>query len=190
MTRFLQFFRLSWFSLGLAVLLAGIIHVIAVFSMPHLVTRKAWDLLTAIGPTNSIHVLPAASPVHQSLPFMAPNVRYAVCRYDLAAGPVRLKTKVFDELSLIAFYTTSGANFYTISGTDIKRDTIEVFISTQAEPVVETDPDATDDSDNAVVVTVPSERGVVVIRTPLAGKSQAAHAEKALAEASCSTMVL
>lgn len=190
MKRFFRFFRLSWFSVTLALLLAGIIHVIAVFSLPHLVTRKAWDLLTAIGPTNSIHVLPAASPVHQSLPFMAPNVRYAICRYDLGAGPVRLKTKVYDELSMIAFYTTNGANFYTISGADIKRDTIEVFISTQAEPIVETDPGAQDDSDNAVVVTVPHERGVVVIRTPLAGYSQASHAEKALSEATCGTMVL
>ena len=180
----------TWFHYVLMVLIAGIIHIVAVFFVPQFVSRKAWDRLSALGPANQLMVLPTASPVHQSLPYMAPNIRYAICRYDLADGPVRLKTGIMDDLSMIAFYTPSGANFYTITGADIKRDNIEVFISDQSAPVIAEDPDAVDDQDNSVVVTVPQVKGIVVIRTPLAGHSRASEAEKLLSQASCQTMVL
>lgn len=188
--RFLRVFRVSWFMVTIAILLAGIVHIATVFSMPHIVSRKAWDRLNAIGPVNKLTVLPAASPVHQSLPFMAPNIRYAICRYDLSDGPVRLKTAIFDDLSMIAFYTPSGANFYTISGADIKRNSIEVFISDKSAPVLAEEPENVDDVDNSVVVTVPHVRGVVVIRAPLASPSRGVRAEQMLSEAFCQTMVL
>jgi uncharacterized membrane protein len=135
---------------------------------------------------NEMLVLPAAAPEHQGMPMMAPDVRYAVCRYDISAGPVRLSTQILDAYWIIAFYTTDGKNFYTISGGELKRDKIEFVISTQSEAIFEVGASILDDIDDLVVVAAPAHEGIVVIRAPLPGPSYAARTDNALKRSTCS----
>ena len=73
--------------------------------------------------------LPAPSPGRQAMPMMAPDVRYAFCRFDLANGPIRLRAAIADELWLIALYTPEGENFYTVAGADMKRAQLDLIIA-------------------------------------------------------------
>lgn len=178
--------RLPWLVLPAALLLGGVIHVAAVLSMPHLAPRSAWHRIAALGEANEMHVLPAASPAHQSFPLMAPDIRYAVCRYDIREGPVRLSTQILNDVWMIAFYTPDGENFYTISGGELKRDKIEFIISTKSEAIFEIGAGILDDIDDLVVVPSPVREGIVVIRAPLAGPHHAERTELALKRGSCS----
>lgn len=178
--------RLLWLALPAALVLGGIIHVAAVLAMPYLAPRGAWDRLSALTEANEMQVLPAATPEHQTLPLMAPGVRYAVCRFDISEGAVRLRTPVPEDFWIIALYTPDGRNFYTISGGELKREEIEIVISTESEAVFEIGASILDNLDDLLVVAAPQTRGIAMIRAPLPGPSHAARTEQALEESSCS----
>ena len=100
--------RLPGLYIVLGLVLAGLIHIVAVLTLPMLAPKNAHARLAALGPANTMIELPPAAPGRQVMPMMAPDVRYAFCRFDLASGPVRLNAKVADELWLIALYTPGG----------------------------------------------------------------------------------
>lgn len=175
-----------WIAIPAALLLAGVIHVAAVLGMPHLAPRNAWERLEKIADTNEIAVLPPATPEQQSLPLMAPDVRYAVCLFDISEGPVRLTTPILEDYWLIAFYTADGENFYTISGAELKRDKIEFVVSTKKEALFEVGASILDDIDDLIVVASPERKGIAMIRAPLAGPAYAARTDEAMQQITCS----
>lgn len=166
--------------------LAAFIHILVVLAMPYLAPKNAWARVNALTEANTMIVLPAASPAHQSLPLMAPDVRYAVCRFNLDAGPVRLSTQILDGLWLITFYTPSGENFYAISGRELKRSHIEIIVSRENELGVKAGASLLDEIEDLIVVDSPVREGIAVIRAPLLGPSYAAQTEAALNRGTCS----
>jgi len=177
--------RLPGLYIALAVVLAGLIHIVAVLLLPSLAPRNAYARLAALGPANTMIEIPATTPGRQAMPMMAPDVRYAFCRFDLTAGPVRLKAAIPDELWLIALYTPEGDNFYSVAGADMKRAQVDLIISTEDQTVEEAGVDSPESSDEVIVVNSPVSEGVALIRAPLAGPSRASFAERALAATSC-----
>jgi uncharacterized membrane protein len=169
----------------LCLVLAGLIHIAAVLTLPTLAPKDAWDRLIPLGPANTMIAIPPASPGQSVLPMMGPDVRYAFCRFDLTDGPVRLKATVPDALWLIAFYTPKGENFYAVSGADMRRAQLDLIIATADQPVAEAGVDAPEEADQVVVVTSPVDKGVAVIRAPVIGPSRARRVEQALEGTSC-----
>jgi len=177
--------RIPFLFILLCLVLAGLIHIAAVLSLPTLAPKNAWSRLVPLGPANTMIPIPPAKPGESVLPMMAPDVRYAFCRFDLAGGPVRLKAAVPDDLWLIAFYTPKGDNFYTVSGADMRRGQLDLIIAKADQPVAEAGVDAPEEADQVVVVTSPVEEGIAVIRAPVPGPSRARRAEEALNATSC-----
>lgn len=177
--------RMPRFILTLALVLAGIVHISAVLALPWIAPLNAWSRLAAFTPTNAMVVLPAATPWRQAMPLMAPDIRYAVCRYDIADGPVRLKARVLDDPWSIAFYDEQGNNFYTLRGSDMRRTDMNIVIARAEDRIPEASADAPEAQDEIILVTSPVTSGIVMIRAPLPGPSYAERAESALADASC-----
>jgi uncharacterized membrane protein len=173
----------------LCLVLAGLIHIAAVLTLPALAPKDAWDRLMPLGPANTMIAMPPASPGKSVLPMMGPDVRYAFCRFDLTDSPVRLKATVPDALWLIAFYTPKGENFYAVSGADMRRAQLDLIIATADQPVAEAGVDAPEEADQIVVVTSPVDKGVAVIRAPVVGPSRARRVERALEGTSCAPYV-
>lgn len=171
--------------IALGVVLAGLIHVIAVLTLPMLAPRDAQARLAALGPANTMIQLPPPAPGSQVMPMMAPDVRYAVCRYDLSDGPVRLRAEIANELWLIAFYTPLGENFYAVVGADMKQPEVDLIIATADQTVAEVGVDSPEAFDNVVVVSSPVVEGIALIRAPLAGPSRSVEAERALKATFC-----
>ena len=170
----------------LGLVLAGLIHIAAVLTLPMLAPRNAQARLAALGPANTMIELPAAAPGRQIMPMMAPDVRYAFCRFDLANGPIRLKATIADELWLIALYTPQGENFYSVAGADMKRPQVDLIVVAPDQTVEEAGVDAPESSDETLIVNSPVIEGVALIRAPLAGPSRAGRTEEALKATSCS----
>jgi uncharacterized membrane protein len=177
--------RLPGLYIALAVVLGGLIHIVAVLTLPILAPKNAHARLAALGPANTMIQLPPAAPGKQVMPMMAPDVYYAMCRYDLAEGPVRLKARIGDDLWLIAFYTPEGENFYTVAGADMKRAELNLVIASTDQTVEEAGVDAPETSDEVVVVNSPVSEGIALIRAPLAGPSRAGQAASALQATFC-----
>lgn len=172
--------------LGIA-LLSALIHLAVVLSLPSLAPKSAWARVSALTDPNRMVVLPAASPAHQSLPLMAPDVRYAVCRFNLEEGPVQLSTQILDGLWLITFYTPGGENFYAITGRELKRSQIEFIISRKDKLGFKAGASLLDDIEDLVLVDSPVREGIAVIRAPLLGPSYAQQTEAALGRGTCSS---
>ena len=116
----------------LCIVLAGLIHIVAVLALPGLAPKNAWARLVPLGPANTMIQIPPLGPGNEVMPMMAPDVRYAFCRFDLAQGPVRLKRSVPNDLWMIAFYTPEGENFYTVPGADIRSAQLDLVIASRA----------------------------------------------------------
>ena len=177
--------RIPGLYIVLGLVLAGLIHIVAVLTLPMLAPRNAQARLAALGPANTMIELPPASPGHQAMPMMAPDVRYAFCRFDLTNGPIRLRAAIADELWLIALYTPEGENFYTVAGADMKRAQLDLILAAADQTVEEAGVDAPESSDEVLVVNAPVTEGIALICAPLAGPSRAARAENALKDTSC-----
>ena len=177
--------RLPGLYIALGFVLAGLIHIVAVLALPMLAPKNGYARLASLGPVNAVIQIPAAEPGQQAMPMMAPDVRYAFCRFDLASGPVRLTASVADELLLIALYTPEGENFYSVVGADMKRSQLDLIISTAEQTVEEAGVDSPESSDNVVVISSPVSEGIALLRLPLAGPSRASYAERALQATSC-----
>ena len=91
---------------------------------------------------------------------MASDVRYGVCRFNLDSGPVRLNTQILDDLWSIAFYTPRGENFYAITGRELKRNRIEIIISTKNEVGVKAGASLLDEIEDLIVVDSPVREGM------------------------------
>jgi len=169
----------------LCLVLAGLIHIAAVLALPSLAPKNAWERLVTLGPANTMIQLPALTLGKEIMPMMAPDVRYAFCRFDLAEGPVRLKGAVPNDLWMIAFYSPEGDNFYTVSGVDMKSAQLNLVIAKADQPVAEAGVDAPEESDDVFVVKSPVEQGIAMIRAPLSGPSRAPSAEDALKATTC-----
>jgi uncharacterized membrane protein len=177
--------RLPGLYIAMAVVLAGLIHVVAVLTLPVLAPRDAHARLSALGPANTIIQLPALKPGQQVMPNMAPDVRYAMCLFDLTEGPVHLRANIPDELWLIAFYTPIGENFYTVIGADMKRGNVDLVVTTKDQSVADATSDSPEALENLLVVNSPSSKGIALIRAPLAGPSRSFEAERALQKSYC-----
>ena len=180
--------RLPGLYIALGITLAGLIHIVAVLMLPLLAPRNAEARLAVLGPANTMIEVPPASPGRQVMPMMAPDVRYAFCRFDLAQGPVRLKGSVASDLWMIAFYTPEGDNFYTVPGADMKSAQLDLVIALADQTVAEAGVDAPEDADELFVIKSPSQQGVAIIRAPLSGPSRMARAEDALKTTICSQL--
>ena len=180
--------RIPLFYLLLCLVLAGLIHIAAVLALPALAPKNAWARLVPLGEPNDMILLPAASPGNQVMPMMGPDIRYAMCRFDLKQGPVRIRAGVPNDLWLIALYTPDGDNFYTVPGADIKSAQLDLVIATGEQTVAEAGVDAPEGADELFVIKSPVPEGVAIVRAPLSGPSRTARAEDALKATICSKL--
>ena len=83
---------LLWLLAG--ALLGGIVHLVAVLILPRTATQDAYSRLAPIAPVNAVTAVPQPTPQNEVMPFMDPAFASAVCRYDLASGPIKLTVPV------------------------------------------------------------------------------------------------
>ena len=72
-------------------------------------------------PANKMVVLPPASAKSQLLPFMSPDMRYAVCRYDAGNGPIAVNATLADKGWSFGLYTLEGDGFYAVPSQTTRR---------------------------------------------------------------------
>src|SRR5262245_29664932 len=84
----------SWRTVAAGVLLGGIVHISVTFVTSLSATGQAYRLLAEKLPVNSMVMLPLQATGRQILPFLPPDMLYAMCRYDLSGGPVTVSATV------------------------------------------------------------------------------------------------
>ncbi|NJM34499.1 MAG: DUF1254 domain-containing protein [Rhodomicrobium sp.] len=170
-----------------SVFCAGIIHILAVFGVPYVASQDAWARLSKIGGLNQIYVMPVAAN-EPPLPFMAPDIAYAFCRYDLTSKNVLVKTPIGDAAWSIAVSGRYGENFYFISGAEAKRRELRLLLVPRARLSEEASTERSEEGEEQIIVITPEMLGIVTLRAPIRGPSFAAETVNMLQAAECGTV--
>jgi uncharacterized membrane protein len=173
---------LLWLLGGL--LLGGIVHLATVLLLPRTATQDAYTRLSATVPSNSVTPLPAPTPDDAVLPFMDPSFATAVCRYDLAAGPLTLRVPVSQAYTSVSFYARNGVAYYAINDRAAGRKVIELDLMTNAQRSEMPEDEDTTAADRLIVES-PTPTGLILVRMFGPEPGLMPMAQRALAAAQC-----
>ena len=150
-----------------------------------LATSSAWHRVGASLPPNRMIVLPPATSDKQVLPFIGPDVRLAVCRYDVTNGPVNISATLPDKGWTLGLYTPAGDNFYAIPAQDFRRSEVRFVLSPPAERFLGLFDWGRQPDTIAGNIAVPTAQGLVMLRAPMRGRAYTSEIEAVLARAQC-----
>ena len=173
---------LLWLLAG--ALLGGIVHLVAVLILPRTATQDAYSRLAPVTPVNAATAIPEPTPQSAVLPFMDPAFASAVCRYDLANGPIKLVVPISAAYTSVSFYTRRGVAYYAINDRSAGRRQIELQLMTpeqHADLPEEEDVTAAD----RLIVESPSSTGLIVMRALAPEPGLMPIARAALNRATC-----
>jgi uncharacterized membrane protein len=174
-----------------AAVTAGVIHIVTIFAIPMLGTGSAYEHLRwqltpnkmqqmAVDPTNAAIKMP---------PFLSPDMRYAICRYDIVSGPVAVSAVLLDVGWSLALYTPQGDNFYATPGQDGRPVAVEFLLVPASDRLINLTPGVRRADVNATQVTSPQREGLIVIRAPNKGAAFQVSTQAALNKATCAAVV-
>jgi uncharacterized membrane protein len=166
------------------ILLGGIVHLATVLWLPRTATQDAYSRLVPATPVNTVTTLPEPSPEKSLLPFSDPAFATAVCRYDLAQGPLQLSLNVSQAYTSMSFYTRYGRAYYAINDRAAGRRVIELDLMTERqhnEMPEEEDVTAAD----RLIVESPTTTGIIVMKALAPEPGLMAMARDALATGRC-----
>jgi uncharacterized membrane protein len=165
-------------------LLGGIVHLSSVLLLPRTATQDAYTRLAAAVPANTIMALPAPNPDDAALPFMDPAFATAVCRYDLAGGPLKLRVPVSQAYTSVSFYSRNGVAYYAINDRAAGRRLIELDLMTAQQRADLPDDEEVTAADR-LIVEAPTPTGLILVRTFGPEPGLMPMARRALAAARC-----
>ena len=168
-----------------ALLAGGIIHIATTFAITALGTGSAYRQLRAVLPVNELVVLPPQAPGAQLLPFLAPDMLYGICRFDLAGGGVQVAALLPEAGWSLALYTRQGDNFYATPGQGQKPISVGFILAPASERLINLTPGVRKNDVEISQVTSPDSEGLIVIRAPLKGVAFEAAAQAELKRAKC-----
>ncbi len=171
-----------------AILTGGIVHIATTFSITALGTGSAYRTLRPVLPANELVVLPAQAPGAQLLPYLAPDMLYALCRFDLSRGPIEIAARLPEAGWSLALYTRQGDNFYATPGQNLKPTVAAFVLVPASDRLLNLQPGVRKTDVDVNQVTSPDAEGLVVIRAPLKGVAFEAAVQQELKRAKCTPM--
>lgn len=143
--------------------LGAVVHLTTVLMLPAAATLDAYSRLERITPVNAVAVLSAPTPSEAPLPFMDPAFAVAVCRYDLAGGPLKLTVPVSPAYTSVSFYTRTGTAYYALNDRAAGRRIIELDLMTPEQRGEVPEDDEVTAADRLIVES-PTPAGLMVIK--------------------------
>jgi uncharacterized membrane protein len=120
------------------------------------------------------------------MPFMDPAFASAICRYDLAQGPLKLTVPLSPAYTSVSFYTRYDVAYYAINDRAAGRRVIELDLMTTAQhDQVPEDEEVT--AADRLIVESPTVTGLIAIRAMAPEPGLMRVAESAVAASRCST---
>ena len=170
----------------IATIIAAIVHIVATLAAPRLAGSTPMARLRPLVPLHKFEVLPPITAQSQPLPFMAPDVRYAMCRFDTAKGPVSVNARLPGRGWTLSLYTPEGDNFYTAVGQDGQLNDIALQLTPEADRFLGLTPEARGKVSEATsTLSLTTGSGLAVLRAPDMGLAYKAQTEATLKTATC-----
>ncbi len=171
-----------------ALLAAAILHILATLATPHLIPTSGYGRLAGDLPENRMQILPAVTPGAQPLPFLSPDARYAVCRFDTRNGAVSINAFLPDPGWVLALFSPDGGNFFTSVASPEQRPNVSLLL-VPGDDAWRTGGSAAGLSEPIVprqaTLTIAANEGLAIIRAPDRGEAYQPRALADLKRAEC-----
>jgi uncharacterized membrane protein len=155
-----------------ALFAVGILHIVVTLAAPELVISPAYDRLAQALPVNQMQILPPVTPAAQPLPFIAPDARYALCRFDATDGAVAITASLPGPGWMLALYSAEGENFFASVAQPGRQTDVSLLLIPSDERFTGLTPEARGQSPSPeTTLTVPAQRGLAVVRAPNQGQA-------------------
>jgi uncharacterized membrane protein len=171
------------------VILAAIVHIVAVLAAPQLASRNAATRLANREQPERSVLLARAAPGKVAFPFQDPAVSIAVCGFDLAVAPVRVRMPVGLLVTTVSLHGADGRAFYAITDRAAREGAVEIVVMTRGQLDEAIRQDDEDEPTGDVRVLAPDLRGIAVARVVSRQPSDRADADEAAAALSCKAEV-
>ncbi len=176
--------RFDWRLLLIFFLVAGIVHLVATFLAVNDARGSAYTLLSRVFPKNKMTIADAVAPLHEPLPFLAPDARYAFCPFETIDGTMRVRVLLPDLGWTIGVYSPDGTNLYFAAASADRETTIDLSIVPSDDRFLGL-PNTGSEANIDPQQTIAAAKGLVVVRAPDKGEPYRADELAALAKASC-----
>lgn len=171
-----------------AAMIGGLVHIVAILIIPLYATHDAFARLSPLGPTNVTVALPQPSPQEHLVPFGDPAIASAFCRFDLGAGPLRVKAPVDGSgFASLSFHTRSGGIFYAITDKAATHGMLEALVLTEEQLRAVSAKDDEDTPVQELRVVSTAREGFVLMRALSEQPSLYSHAQAQARALTCVT---
>ena len=179
--------RTILFAVG-GLVLGGIIHIAIIFLVPTYSTRDAWTSVGRFGDDNQFHLLPRSEPGTEPLPYLDPSMTYAVCRFSLAKGPVRMQAKLPDAFWSLAIFDRRGRNLYSLNDRSAENGALDLVVATPLQ-VAELKQTPRETLEPSITIESPATGGFALLRVFVSDPTLAEPAAVALGGAACNAPI-
>lgn len=171
----------------MGLVLAGIVHILAVLLIPVLAERDAASVYAALGDEGHAELV---TPAPAGLPGLAepdPNSVSAVCGFDLSTGPVRVSAQTGALPLGLTLHRRGGGVAYAITDRAAIRGVLEFVVMTQEQLDEHLAQDEEGETSRELRVVVPAPQGLIVTRVMLRRAVDRGEAEALATSVACTS---
>ena len=165
-------------------LLGGVIHIVAILTLPQLADETAWTRVAQLDAKNRMLILPRVGPGEPNPLRLDPLLAYGVCQIDLADGPAFLSGVLPDAFWSLAVFNTAGIVTYSTTNRDGIGQTVElgIFNADQTRLLAQQQIDI---AEGLLVVESRSDQLFILVRLSPPHDVMRTRFEQELSEISC-----
>ena len=151
----------AWLKLGLVILvLATTIHVLAVWAIPRIITGMFIRRVSTQAGVNTVILPPLPTDKSRGVVKPSPDLLYALCVFDVSAGPARITAQPPGGYWSLALYDRNSDNFFNLNDRDAKGGAVELILA-----MAGADTGLKAKYPSAVIVRPTSSSGVLLARS-------------------------
>jgi uncharacterized membrane protein len=170
------------------VLMAVLAHIVSLFLLPFGTKDDIFSMLERGAATNSIALIDPADLM--GLPYVDPAVAMAVCHYDLAPGPVRIRVPLSETLLSITLAERHRGIYSSMSDRAATSGSLDLVVATQAQLDRITRLDNEDQAIEEIRIAAQRTTGLAILKVFVDRPSSRARAQAVLRAARCMSEVL
>ncbi|KZK81666.1 hypothetical protein PsW64_02254 [Pseudovibrio sp. W64] len=168
-------------------LVAGIIHVAIVLSVPAYVPHSPYERVGGFGADRSFQMLPPILPRSEPLPDLDPSMRHAICRYSLENGPLIVSAVAPSPFWSLGLFNEKGQVTYSLNDKTSEGEAVRMLVLTpQQLSILRENPP--EDLEEMIVVETNELRGFALFRAFAPSNAYLPQISAALRSATCSDL--